>query len=243
MENGTSFDDILNGSDEEEQEVAQPEVQIEQETGDTQETAQEEPPSSEAEPGHIPIAALKDERAKRQALEERFRQSEERLQQYDAYFAQQRQGAEQQEEPDPIEFITQQVMAKFAPQAELQALVTRTNVAEEFARQKWPDYDEKVELFKEAAKANPFLIQEMKGASNPAEYAYNVSQKIHEARTYGTAAPTREQIEAELREKILAESGIARPQAPTSLVNTQSRGSRGGPAWAGPSSMEDILRR
>lgn len=248
---GTSFDDIL-GDEQPEEITGQPRDDqgrfASADTGVTEEVSQEEPqtevpPTSEQpEQGHIPIAALKDERAKRQAIEDQYRQAAERLQQYEAYFAQQQGGQQQQEEPDPIEFIAQQVMARLQPQTEMQMLTMKVEQTEAFARQKWPDYDEKVELFKEAAAANPFLVEELKRSPNPAEYAYNAAQKMHEAKTYGTATPTREQIEAEIRQQIMAEIGVQqKPQAPTSLVNTQSRGSRGGPAWAGPASMEQIL--
>lgn len=248
---GTSFEDILS-SEEPEAEGGQPRDEhgrfASQETVVTQEPVEQElapaevTTTSEPEPGHIPIAALKDERAKRQAMEEQFRQANERLQQYESYYAQQQPGAQPEQEQDPIEFIAQQVMGRLQPQTEAQMLTMRVNVAEEFARQKWQDYDEKVELFKEAAAANPFLVEEMKRSANPAEYAYNAAQKINEARTYGTATPSREQIEAEIREKIMAEIGM-KPQAPTSLIGTQSRGTRAGPAWTGPSSMGEILGR
>jgi hypothetical protein len=120
----------------------------------------------------------------------------------------------------------------------------RVNVAEEFARQKWADYDEKVEHFKEAAKTNPFLLQELRTAANPAEYAYNAANKILEAKQYGTASPSREQLEAEIRQKIMAEIGMPpKVQAPTTLANERSTGSRSGPAWSGPTPLGDIFGR
>jgi len=211
--------------------------------GEAQESVpQEGPPPSEPEQSHIPIAALKDERAKRQALENEYRQAAERLQQYEAYFAQQ-QGQGQQQEQDPLEIIAQQVMQRLQPQNEMQMLTMRVNVAEDIARQKWADYDEKVEHFKAAVQQNPFLLQELKAAANPAEYAYNAAQRILEAKSYGQTGPARDQIEAEMREKIMAELGMNKPQVPTSLANEQSKGSRSGPAWAGPTSLDDIFRR
>jgi len=206
-------------------------------TGEQPETEQQEaPPASEPEQSHIPIAALKDERAKRQAAEER-------LQQYDAWFAQQQQARGQQEEQDPLEIIAQQVMQRLQPQTEMQMLTMRVNVAEEIARTKWADYDEKVEHFKAAVQQNPFLLQELKAAPNPAEFAYNAAQRILEAKSYGQPGPSMEDMEAKVREKIMAELGLNKPQVPTSLVNEQSRGSRSGPAWAGPTSLDDIFRR
>lgn len=252
MENGTSLDDILNdepeGQTEQAETIGQPRdeqgrfaaKEAGEEQGQEQSAQQEEPPSSEQEPTHIPIAALKDERTKRQQIEAERQQMAERLQQYEAYF-QSLQNGGQEEETDPVQLIAQQVIAQLQPQQEMQMLTQRVEFAEALARQKWDDYDEKVEHFKEAVKGNPFLLQELKAAPNPAEYAYGVASKILEAKAY-SQQPSREQIEAEMRAKIMAELGMStQPKAPTSLVNDRSVGSRSGPAWSGPTPLNDIL--
>lgn len=253
MENGTSLDDILN--DEPTEEAAQPETIGQprdehgrfssQEQGEEQQEAEEPtaeagPPPAEQEQSHIPIAALKDERSKRQQLEEQYRQAAERLQQYEAYFQQVQQGQQPEEELDPVEVIAQQVMSRLQPQHEMQILTTKVDFAEQLARQKWADYDDKVEHFKEAAKSNPFLIEELRNAANPAEYAYTVAGKILEAKQYGQA-PSREEMEAQMRAQIMAELGINRPQVPTTLATERSVGSRSGPAWSGPTPLDDLL--
>lgn len=250
MEQGTSLDDILNSEPVEQVETqpqeapAQPrDEQGRFASGEQAETPQEGPPPSEQEPSHIPFAALKDERAKRQQMEEQFRQSADRLSQYEAYFAQMQQGQQPQQEQDPLALVAQQVAQMLQPQTEMQLLTMRVNIAEEQARAKWADYDERVETFKEAAKANPFLLQELKAAANPAEYAYNAASRMIEAKQYGSPAPSREQMEAEIRQKIMAEIGMTqKPQAPVSMAQEQSRGARSGPAWSGPTPLGDILR-
>lgn len=254
MEEGTSLDDILAGDEAIEQEapqgqprdehgrfapVSQPEAE---DQGVSAEQLHEEgPPPSESEPGHIPIAALKDERNKRQRAEDEARQAQERLAQYEAYFAQQSQ-QQPDAEQDPIEFLAQEVLNRVQPQTQQQYMLMRVEVAEQFARSKWADYDDKVETFKEEAQRNPYLWQELARAPNPAEYAYNAAQNILAARTYGTATPPSEaEIEARLREKIMGEIGMGRPNVPTSLATAQSRGTRSGPAWSGPTAIGDIL--
>lgn len=198
-------------------------------------------PTAEQESSHIPIAALKDERTKRQQLEAERQQLAERLQQYETYFQQLQNGGQQEEEPDPIQLIAQQVMSQLQPQQEMQMLTQKVEFAEALARQKWVDYDDKVEHFKEAAKTNPFLIQELKSAANPAEYAYNVANQILEAKQYGQQ-PSREEIEAQMRAKIMEELGMSvQSKAPTTLANTRSVGSRSGPAWSGPTPLGDML--
>lgn len=252
MEEGTSLDDILNSGEDAAPEQEAPTGPVRDEQGrfasaspqeEVQgEQQQEAPPASEPEPGHIPFAALKDERGKRQRLEDDLRQTQERLAQYEAHFAQASQQQQPDIEQDPIEYLAQQVLARVQPQTQQQHLVMKVEVAEQFARSKWSDYDEKVETFKEEAERNPYLWQELAKAPNPAEYAYNAAGNILAARTYGTASPpSREQIEAEIREQIRAEIGITKPSVPTSLANAQSRGSRGGPAWSGPTPLGDVL--
>lgn len=252
MENGTSLDEIFGGEQSNETEQAETIGQPRDEHGrfapkeageeEQLEQPQDAPPASEQEPSHIPIAALKDERTKRQQIEAERQQMAERLQQYEAYF-QQLQNGGQEEEPDPIQLIAQQVQSALAPQYEMQMLTQKVDFAEALARQKWADYDEKVEHFKEAAKSNPFLLQELRTAANPAEYAYNVANRILEAKQYGSA-PSREDIEAEMRAKIMAELGMSnQPKAPTTLANERSVGSRSGPAWSGPTPLGDIFGR
>lgn len=254
MENGTSLDDIFGGGSNEQTEpaetIGQPRDEHgrfaptntgeEQQQAEPQADAQEGPPPSEQEPSHIPIAALKDERTKRQQAEQERQAALERLQQYEAYFQQQQQP---EEDPDPIALIAQQVQASLQPQYEMQIRKTQVEFAEQLARQKWDDYDEKAEVFKQAAANNPFLLHEFQNAANPVEYAYNAAGRILEAKSYGTA-PSREQMEAEMRAKIMAELGMSnQPKAPTTLANERSIGARSGPAWSGPTPVGDIFGR
>lgn len=256
MENGTSLDDILSGdaSEAPEQEAmnaqprdehgrfasAAPEAPQDQEQQGEQ---QEAPPASDTEPAHIPFAALKDERSKRQALEQR-------LAEYEAYFQQVNQPQPEQPDPeqDPLAYLTQavaqDVLARVQPQTQEQMFRINVQVSEQFARQQWADYDQTVEVFKEECQRNPQLWTAMTQAPNPAVYAYNAGKNAIQARTYGEAPPpSREQIEAEIREKIMAEIGVKAPNVPTSLASAQSRGSRGGPAWSGPESLSELLGR
>jgi hypothetical protein len=255
MENGTSLDDILSSEPtvetaSEPETIGRPRDEhgrfASQEPGEQEQPAiepeapQDGPPPSDQEPAHIPFAALKDEREKRQRAEAERQQVLERLQQYEAYYQQQNAPASE-EDADPVALIAAQVQQMMMPQVQQQILTARVEVAETLARQKWADYDEKVEHFKEAVKANPYLLQELTASPNPAEYAYNAANKMLEAKQYGTATPSREQLEAEIRQKIMAEIGIPNRQAPTSLANERSIGSRSGPAWSGPTPLSDIL--
>lgn len=204
------------------------------------------PPAPEPEPDRIPLSALKDERQKRQQIEAELRQ-------YQEYFSQLQQQAPQQPDPDmfadPEGFKThlaaqlrKELMQELQPQLQQQGVMSRAEVSELLARQKYEDYDSKIEVFKEALQANPFLLTQLQQAPDPATFAYNSANKYLEAKQYGTATPSREQIEAELREKIMAELNLNRPQVPTTLATDRSVSARSGPAWTGPTQLSDILR-
>lgn len=260
---GTPLDDILSDEPNEPVEAAQPETIgqprdeqgrfASQETGETQEPESVTPTQTE-DPAHIPIAALKDERTKRQQIEAEKQQLAERLAQYDAYFEQLNNQQAEQGPPDPAydpvgyaEWVSAQSQNQVMPQVQQmvqeQVLRARVDFTETLARQKWADYDEKVELFKAEAQRNPYLVQQMASASDPASFAYQVANQIAEARQYssGNAMPDREQLKAQLREELKAELGLSNRQAPTSLANERSVGSRSGPAWSGPTPIGDIL--
>lgn len=210
------------------------------------------PPAQDQEAGHIPIAALKDERTKRQ-------QAEEQLRKYEEYF-QQLQQPQQYEQPtdvglDPetqafVDLVRQQVTAEVMQSVQQytgnQLLMERGKFAEMRARDRYQDYDETVEHFKVAAGANQFILQELMKADDPAEYAYRVGKQVQEAQGIGQA-PSREQmraeIEAEIREKLKAELGLpATRQAPSTLAAERSVGTRSGPAWTGPTPLGDLLK-
>lgn len=263
MDDGTSWGEVLSGEPEQqpapEQDAPQGQprdehgrfasAQQQEEQGDAAALPQQEaPPASEPEPSHIPIAALKDERGKRQTLERELEQARAVLQQYEGYFAQQPapQAPEIDPEQDPLAWlkseVTKAVLAEVQPQTQEQQFRTHVHVSEQFARSKWPDYDQKVEVFKSMVQQAPVLWQAMQEAADPAAYAYNAANNMLSARALGDApAPSEAEIEARLREKIMAEIGVQPPNVPTSLASQQSRGSRGGPAWSGPTAWGDVL--
>lgn len=207
----------------------------------TEEVVESVTPTPEAEP-NIPIAALKDERQKRQNLEAQLKQYEDFFQQ----LGQPKEPELDEETQQIVDALAQrlmpQVMQQVQPAVHQQGTLTRAEVSEMLARQKYEDYDAKIEVFKEAVQGNPFLLQQVQNAPDPATFAYNAAVKYEEAKHYGTAAPTRDQIEAEIREKIMSEIGL-KSKVPTTLAGDRSVGSRSGPAWTGPTPLGDILSR
>ena len=253
MDNEATLDELISGTAE--AETPQIEAEPEQpglprddkgrfapaDTGEAVAAPQEGPPPSEPEASHIPLAALQDERTKRQRIEDELRTAQAALQQYQTYYQQQAQ-PQPDPETDPIAYVTQAVREQLAPQFQQEMLAAKVQLAESQARQRWQDYDAKIDVFKVEAQRNPFLWEQALASPDPASHAYNVANQIAEAQRYGgNAAPTREQIEAEIREKILAEIGMSNRHAPLSLATERSTGSRSGPAWSGPASLDELL--
>lgn len=209
------------------------------------------PPAAqqEAEPGHIPVAALRDERQKRQQLEAQ-------LQQYETYFSQLQQPPQQPAEvpdmyTDPegytrwvAEQVEQRIMGQVQQYGSQVETTNLARVSELLARQRYTDYDQTVAAAVEANKANPFIATQVAQAEDPAEAAYRIGKNILAAQQLGTAEiPSRDALKNELRAELMAELGLSStPKAPSSLASEGSVASRSGPAWAGPPSLDDLLR-
>lgn len=257
MNEDTPLNEIF-GSDSEQPEVAeQPQGQPRDEHGRFAPKGDDEPEQAQPEPvesvpptqeERVPFAALKDERSKRQQLEQR-------LAEYEQYFAQaQQQQVQPQPEPDmfadPDGFkahlanqLRQELMQELQPQLQQAQTMSRAEVSEMMARQRWQDYDAKIEVFKEALTANPFLRTQLMQAPDPATFAYNAAQQWEQAKQYGNAPPSRDDLKAELREELMRELGLDRPKVPSTLADSRSVGTRSGPAWSGPTPLGDIFNR
>ncbi len=212
---------------------------IPKETGVVEE-APAVPPTTNQLP-QAEYAALRDERQKRQQLEERLRQFEE-------HYASQQAPVQQKPAPDMFDdpdgfkaHLREEILRDLQPMVQQGGTLTRAEVSEMLARQKHEDYDATIEIFKEAMETNPFLLTQLQQAGDPATFAYNAAKQYEAAKQYGGVQPTREQIEAELREKIMSEIGL-KPKAPSSFAGDRSVGSRSGPAWAGPTPLGDMLK-
>ncbi len=262
----TPLDEILNGTDPgDESPVTSEPVETEtpetigrerdehgrflpKDTGETEATETVTPaatPAAEPEHERVPVRALQDERQKRQ-------QAEDRLRQYDEYFAQLNQ--QPQEVPDPFTdpeanqaYVIQQAVKaaieQITPQLQRTQTLSRAEVSEMLARQKYEDYDAKIEVFKEAIASNPFLIEQVQNAPDPATYAYNAAVKYEEAKAYGAAPqPQVQQLQAEINQ-LKAQLGLDRPKVPSTLADSRSVGSRYAPIDSGDDSLRSILNR
>lgn len=202
---------------------------------DTGEAPAQEQTGAPPAPDHVPRAALQDERRKRQELEARLQMLEQ----------QSRQPQQPQEMPDfwenPNAVISNQVdqaVSQALQRWQVQQLQEKADMAEAAARAKYQDYDDAFAKFREQIEVNPSLIQQMRQANDPAEFAY---QRGKQAIDMADPDTYRAKIEAEVRAKLEAEM-LARPQSlPQTTAGLRSVAGRGGPEWTGPTDLKSIL--
>jgi hypothetical protein len=209
------------------------------------ETAISAPPAPQEEPGHIPIAALKDERSKRQTLENELAQLREQMQrmQQPQPIVQPEGPPDQWDDPDGYRDWLIKTAEERATQAATQAFnIQRIRAdAAQFSVDK-PDYDQTIQAFRQLADVNPALYEQMQAAPSPAKFAYETARTHLEIQQYGSLdALIAARVEAAQKEALAALPSQL-PSLPPSISSDRSVGSRSGPAWSGPASIDDLLR-
>jgi hypothetical protein len=100
------------------------------------------------------------------------------------------------------------------------------------------------DLFNTMASQNPAVVQQAMADPHPWGKAYEIA-KNHKTMTELGAVDLAD-LEAKMREKIMAEMQQGQtpvPQAtvPPSLTGERNVGTRSGPAWGGPKSLDQLL--
>jgi hypothetical protein len=182
----------------------------------------------------VPLAALEDERRKRQEYERR-------LQQYE------RQQQPKQEKPGFWE-QPEQYLETVRNEARMEAIRGKLDITEDLARSKYQDYDDQLAVFGTLIQQNPNLLQQMLQARNPAEFAYSVAKNHATVTEAGSIEAMREKIRAEERAKIEAEikakaeaEAKKRDAIPNTLTDVQSGAPRT-PEFTGPTPLDAILK-
>lgn len=207
---------------------------------ETPTTPQSELQKSDAEKGLL--AAHISERKKRQAAEARAAELEQQLRQGSVY------------QPTYSETVID-------PQQQQLAEVTRTFenkltvMSEMQARQSYPDYDEKLQIFAEAAKANPALWEQVNNSVHPANEAYQIAKSVSFYGKYGNdpdairkniEKEVTERVAKETREKVLAELGVkaaAKANQPTNLSTVRTAASGAQTAEWKPTTVAQLFKR
>lgn len=170
--------------------------EVKEEVAETDdETEPSEPPSEEKknEASTIPMAAYLDEKRKRQAYEEKLKDFEQRLAQYER---------PDLDEPDPSvdpegfkEHVKKRVMAEM--------LANRINESRSKMLQAAPDYEDMEKTFLYLSSINPELKQKMANHADPARFAYE------------TAIAYRESEKAKLRAELMSQEKTSeKPKVP-----------------------------
>jgi hypothetical protein len=201
----------------------------------------EVPPTSEPTKELPPAeyAALRDERRKRQQLERELQELQQRVNQP---------VTAPSPPPDFWESPEAALEAKFnqfgeqlMQRIEAQQWQRKAANDEQSARAKYADFDDKLEQFHQLAASNPALINELRAAPDVAEFAYRKASEAMLLQDHGGVEgllkAERAKWEAELRG-----SAPVPPTVPLSTAAERSVGSRSGPAWVGPVSLDDLLR-
>jgi len=177
----------------------------------TGETKAAPPAAGEDRAGMIPIAALMDERLKRQAIEQREAELRRQIESSEAQKAQQP-GPDLFADPDAF------IAAQRAQMA--QALWNeRLNMSEMVVREAYKAtpqvVDEAVEAFKAEAARNPVLGAELQRQRNPYGYVVEWHQRQKALAEIGDDPRSyREKLAAEIRAQVLAEIQQAAPVQP-----------------------------
>jgi len=194
------------------------------------------PPASNED--RVPIAAIHDERRKRQELEKRVAEYEAKLQQLQN---------PPQPAPDMFEnpegwqgHFGKQIQQTAVQEASFNSLL---NTSEMLCRDKYDDFEDAKGRFMELAEANPVLAQQALSDPHPWRKAYQIVKNHEKMESLGATDATslearlREQIRAELEAELKAQP--AQAAIPTSLAGAQSgRGTSG--VW-NPPTIDEIL--
>lgn len=170
----------------------------------TEPEPQEEPQGSTTEPdkpektGEVPIAALLDEREKRQAYERELTQLRQQMAEKKAPV----------EVPDPLD-NTDGFVGHIDQKLQGALSQTRIEMSQEFMRMTHEDYDSAEAKFVTMVQENPALAQQMQAATLPAKFVYDTVKKAEKLEQLQNVdefeAKTRAELEAKLRTEIEAE--------------------------------------
>lgn len=184
------------------------------------------PAAPQTQEQHVPLAALEAERTQRKDWKEKAIRLEEELKQL-----RQPQQHYQPQQVDPIQSMQQQLVNE------------RFNTSELIVKRDHADADQVVEVFMDAARANPALAAALQNQRHPWEFAYKEGKRLLMLKEVGDdPAAYRAKVEAEIRAQLQSQAP-AQPQfnVPASLNGARSTAPRNAPGWTGPTAMTDIL--
>lgn len=197
-----------------------------------------------------PVSALREERSKRQELERRLAEIEQR---YNAFqYAQQPAISQQQPKELTPEEIYADVPGAFKQlqqqyKSELRQYAYASSEAS--ARTVLPDYDQVIQHYQSVARQNPYLARIVDESPSPAFQAYQIAKQYLEQSRMNDPQERAKLIEAEVQKRMQEERAKFQAQATAESVPTSLAAARGSGApapkstWSGPPKLEDIFKR
>lgn len=196
------------------------------------------PAAPEKEPDHVPVGVLvkarEDWKEKATRYEERQRAAETRAQELEARLRQYEQPQQGQPQSDPLQAVQQQVINE------------RFNMSEMLVRQQYQDADEKVQVFMDAARANPALAAALQTQRHPWEFAYKEGARMLMLKEVGDdPAQYREKLKAELMAELQKSNPAPAPalNLPQSLNGARSVAPRSAQAFTGPTPLDQLFAK
>lgn len=218
-------------------EVEQPQAPPAQPRDESGKFAPKEPAEKPDQLPQEEYKALKAEREKRQTLEGQLAELSQQMEQL--------KNPPQPPAPPPSVWEDEQgAFQHFGQQVVSQAtLNARLDMSEMMMRQANPDFEEMKQVFVSLMKDNPVLQKQALSDPHPWNKAYQIAKNHQTMQELGATDVA--SLEAKLREKIHAELAasvpVTKPTLPPTLTGERNVGQRTGPAWGGPTSLEDIL--
>lgn len=185
------------------------------------------------------FAAAADERRKRQLLEQEIAQLRQKPVEPPKPFW---------DDPDGAIKRSEEGNQKIVEQVAQMLTSHKMQNSEYHARQKYADFDEKVDEFSRALAETPGLQQQFVASPDPAEFVYKVAKNRIELREVGNIDQLMQKKEKEIRLKIEAEykakaeaDAKLRQEIPGSLSEVAGTPGQNKPVWNGPTPLAGIL--
>lgn len=139
------------------------------------------------------------------------------------------------------EGFSQHVTANAATVAVQQAAhASKLQTSELLLMQEVPNLPEIKEQLMEFVGKNPAINEQVAESPHPWKTAYQAYQNYQTMQQLG--ATDINALREQIRQEELAKLQSGRPTIPPTLANERNVGQRSGPAWTGPTALDDILR-
>ena len=179
-----------------EQEIVEPEAEKGEETAEPP-AAEPEEEKVEEEGASVPLTALKDERSKRQSLEEELATAKQEIAKYTR-----RSGDVPDPESDPIGY--QEFMKD---EAKVKVMNDRISMSAQIMSDTKDDYAEMEAVFLNMANRDPKLFDTMNASKNPALFAYQTGKVVHD-KAEAEKVTAEEGLKASIRADLMKEVNI-----------------------------------